>query len=165
MTNIKLQSLSYQDKVVLQKYRKTDQWDRRESPKYIKINNVKRLKGLGKDWRQEEKGKTEDRMVGWHHRLDGRELKQAPRVGDGQGSLACCSPWGHKESDVTERLNWLKQLSTALSRWKPAFSPNVAQIPEHSHEKNQSGHRPYILKKKQMNKIDNRPKFKMQNCK
>ena len=44
-------------------------------------------------------------MVGWHHRLDGYEFKQAPGVGDGQGSLACCSPWGRKESDTTERLN------------------------------------------------------------
>ena len=47
---------------------------------------------------------TEDEMVGWHHRLDGCEIEQAPRVGDGQGSLACCSPRGHKESDTTEPL-------------------------------------------------------------
>ena len=59
----------------------------------------------GKDWRQEEKGTTEDEMVGWHHQLDG-QVKQAPGVGDGQGSLACCSPWGAKESDTTEQLNW-----------------------------------------------------------
>ena len=45
-------------------------------------------------------------MVGWHHRLDGHEFEQAPRVGDGQGSLVCCSPWGHKELDATEQLNW-----------------------------------------------------------
>ena len=44
----------------------------------------------------QEKGTTEDEMVGWHHRLDGHESKQAPRVGDGQGILACCSPWGHR---------------------------------------------------------------------
>ena len=50
-----------------------------------------------KDWKQEEKGTTEDEMVRWHHRLAGHEFEQAPRVGDGQGSLACCSPWGHKE--------------------------------------------------------------------
>ena len=58
-------------------------------------------------------GKTEggrrrgqqDEMVGWHHRLNGHEFKQAPGVGNGQGSLACCSPWGCKESDTTERLN------------------------------------------------------------
>ena len=54
----------------------------------------------GKDWRQEEKGKTVDEMDRWHHQLDRREFEQAPGVGDGQGSLACCSPWGHKESDV-----------------------------------------------------------------
>ena len=61
----------------------------------------------GKDWRQEEKGTTEDEMVGWHHRLSGHEFEQAPGVGDGQGSLACCRPWGHKESVTTERLNWI----------------------------------------------------------
>ena len=60
----------------------------------------------GKDWRQEEKGSTEDEMVGWHHRLNGQEFEQAPGVDDGQGSLACCSPWGRKELDTTERLNW-----------------------------------------------------------
>ena len=59
----------------------------------------------GKGWRQ-EKGMTEDEMVGWHHQLDGHEFGQALGVGDGQGSLACCSPWGHKESDMTELLNW-----------------------------------------------------------
>ena len=60
----------------------------------------------GKDWKQEEKGTTEDEMVGWHHRLNGHEFEQALGVGDGQGSLACCSPWSHKESDLTELLNW-----------------------------------------------------------
>ena len=60
----------------------------------------------GKDWRQEEKGMTEDEMVGWHHRPNGHEFEQAPKVGDEQGGLACCSPWGRKESDTTERLNW-----------------------------------------------------------
>ena len=48
---------------------------------------------------------TEDEMVEWHHRLDGHEFEQAPGVSDGQGSLACCSPWGRKESDTTERLS------------------------------------------------------------
>ena len=51
---------------------------------------------------QEDKGTTEDEMVGWHHRLNGREFKQTPGDGEGQGSLACCSPWGRKESDTTE---------------------------------------------------------------
>ena len=59
----------------------------------------------GKDWRQEEKGTTEDETVGWHHQLNGHEFKQAPRVGDGQRSLACYSPWGLKESDTTGQLN------------------------------------------------------------
>ena len=60
----------------------------------------------GKDWRQEEKGTTEDEVVGWHHWLDGNELEQAPGVGEGQGSLVCCKPWGLKESDTTKQLNW-----------------------------------------------------------
>ena len=54
---------------------------------------------------QEEKGTTEDEMVGWHHRLNGHEFEPALVAGDGQGSLVCCSPWGHKESNTTERLN------------------------------------------------------------
>ena len=54
---------------------------------------------------QEEKGTTEDEMAGWHHPLGGHEFEQAPGVGDGQGSLACCSPWGRKELNTTERLN------------------------------------------------------------
>ena len=58
-----------------------------------------------KDWRQEEKGTTEDEMVGWHHWLDGHEFEWTPGVGDGQGSLVCCSPWGHKQSDTAEWLN------------------------------------------------------------
>ena len=60
----------------------------------------------GKDWTQEEKGMTEDEMVGWHHRLNGHEFEQASGVGDGQGGLVCCSPWGCKELNTTERLNW-----------------------------------------------------------
>ena len=51
---------------------------------------------------------TENEMVGWHHWNDGHEFEQAPGVGDGQGSLTCCSPWGHKELDTTEWLKWLK---------------------------------------------------------
>ena len=70
----------------------------------------------GKDWRQEKKGTTEDEMVGWRHWLNGREFEQAPGVGEGQGRLVCCSPWGCKESDVSERLNnnimgWCTSLS------------------------------------------------------
>ena len=60
----------------------------------------------GKDWKQEDKGMTEDEMFGWHHWLSGLEFEQALGVGDGQGSLACCSPCSCKESDTTEQLNW-----------------------------------------------------------
>ena len=60
----------------------------------------------GKDWRQEEKGMTEEEIVGCHHWLNEHKFEQAPGFGDAQGSLACCSPWGCKESDTTERLNW-----------------------------------------------------------
>ena len=56
----------------------------------------------GKDWRQEEKRMTEDEMVGWHHRLNRHEFEYTPGVGDGQGGLVCCGPWGRRESDVTE---------------------------------------------------------------
>ena len=59
----------------------------------------------GKNGRQEKKGTTEYEMVGWHHLLHGHAFEQAPGIGDGQGSLACCSTWGYKESDMTERLN------------------------------------------------------------
>ena len=64
----------------------------------------------GKDWRWEEKGTTEDEMIGWHHRLSGHEFEENPGVGNGQGRLVCCSPWGCKESDMTEQLNWTDSL-------------------------------------------------------
>ena len=67
-----------------------------------------------KDWRWEEKGMTEDEMVGWHHWLNGHEFEQAPGVGDGQDSLMCCPPWGCKELDMTESLNWT-ELSSSVS--------------------------------------------------
>ena len=60
----------------------------------------------GKDWGQEEKGTTEDEMVGWHHRLDGHESEWTLGVGDGQGGLACCDSWAREELDTTERLSW-----------------------------------------------------------
>ena len=63
----------------------------------------------GKDWRREEKGMTKDEMVGWHHWLKGHEFEQDLGVGGGQGgSLACCSPWGYKDLDTTEWLNWIE---------------------------------------------------------
>ena len=77
-----------------------------------------------KDWRWEQKGTTEDEMVGWHHRLNGHEFEQAPGVGSEQGSLACCSPRGHKDSDTTERLSWTKWL-ILLSIFSYAYWPST----------------------------------------
>ena len=71
--------------------------------------------GAGKDWRQEEKEMTEDEMVGWHHWLHGHEFEQAPGVGDGQGGLVCCSPWGRKQLDMTEWLNWTKLVGRIMA--------------------------------------------------
>ena len=71
----------------------------------------------GKEWSWEEKGTKEEEMVVWHHR---RKFEQAPGVGDGQGSLACCSLWGCKESDMTERLNWIELLKINLSDLFPS---------------------------------------------
>ena len=64
----------------------------------------------GREWRQEEKVTTEEEMVGWHHQLDGPEFECTLGAGDGQGGLVCFSPWGRKESDVTEWLNWTDTL-------------------------------------------------------
>ena len=80
----------------------------------------------GKDWEQEEKGTTEDEMAGWHRQLDGHGLGQTPRVGDGQGGLACCDSWGRKESDTTERLNWLMYtwlLIHSVNLYGPLLTP------------------------------------------
>ena len=69
----------------------------------------------GKDRRQEEKGTTEDEMVGWHHRLNGHEFEQTLGNGDGQGSLVCCCPWGRKESKMAERLHWIELCCMSLT--------------------------------------------------
>ena len=70
-----------------------------------KTNSFEKTLMLGKIEGRSRRGMTEDEMVGWHHQLNGHEFEQAPGVGDGQGGLACCSSWGHKESDMPERLN------------------------------------------------------------
>ena len=68
---------------------------------------IGKVPDAGKDWRQEKKGTTEDEMVGWHHWLDGHEFEQAPGVGDGQASLACWRPWGHRVGhNWVTKLNW-----------------------------------------------------------
>ena len=68
-----------------------------------------------KDWRWEEKGTTEDEMVRWHHHLNGHEFEQALGAGDGQGGQACCSPWGYKESDTTEQVNWTEPFDIEIA--------------------------------------------------
>ena len=78
-------------------------------PADIKNRLIWKDPDAGKDWRHEEKGKTEAEMVGWHHGCYGHEFEQAPGVCDGQGSLVCCNPWGRKELDTTEQPNWTEQ--------------------------------------------------------
>jgi len=75
-------------------------------PPHVKSWLIGKDPDAGRDWRQEEKGTTEDEMAGWHHRLNAHEFEWTPGVGDGQGSLACCNSRGCKESDTTELLNW-----------------------------------------------------------
>ena len=72
----------------------------------------------GKDWGQEEKGMTEDEMVGYHHRLNQHESEQTPGDSERQGSLVCCSPQGFKESDMTDQLNWTEIIIRMLSLWE-----------------------------------------------
>ena len=79
----------------------------------------------GKDWGQEEKGTTEDKMVGWHQQINGHEFQQAPGVGGGQGSLACCSPWGHKELDTTEWQNWSENLLKGIFEKVPVLVERI----------------------------------------
>ena len=78
----------------------------------------------GRDCGQEEKGMTEDEMAGWHHWLDGRKSEWTPGVGDGQGGLACCNSWGHKELDTTERLNWLTDTGIGWVQYKLWLFPS-----------------------------------------
>ena len=77
-------------------------------PPDVKNWLIRKDPDAGKDWRQEEKGTTEDEMVGWHHQLNGHECEQAPGVGDGQGGLACCSLWGSQSR--TQLSNWTELL-------------------------------------------------------
>ena len=88
-------------------------------PPHVKSWLIGRDSDAGRDWGQVEKGTTEDEMAGWHHWLDGRESGWTPGVGDGQGGLVCCDSWGHKESDMTERLIWsdLMDRETANQVW------------------------------------------------
>ena len=81
-------------------------------PTHVKSRLIWKDPDAGKDWGQEEKGTTEDEMVGWHHRLNGHGFGWTLGVGDGQGGLACCGSWGWKELDTTEWLNWTELMIT-----------------------------------------------------
>ena len=85
----------------------------------------------GKVWRLEEKGMTEDEMVGCHHQLNGHEFQWVPGVGDGQGGLTCCSRWNPKESDMTEQFNWLTDGDYLKTKYKATIwssSPTLEHI-------------------------------------
>ena len=100
-------------------------------PPHMKSWLIGKDSDTGRDWGQEEKRTTEDKMAGWHHGLDGCESEWTPGVGDGQGGLVCYDSWGHKEWDTTEWLNWT-ELSHLRSHYPPitchhSFSPGLSQ--------------------------------------
>ena len=96
----------------------------------------------GEDWRWEEKGTTEDEMVGWQHQLNGHEFEQAPGVGDGQGGLAGCRPWCHTESDTTE---WCQKI-WKTQQWPQDWKRSVfIPIPKKGNPKECSNYRTIAL--------------------
>ena len=99
-------------------------------PPNVKNWLIRKDPDAGKDWKQEEKGMTEDEMVGWHHQLNGHEFEQDLGVGDGQRSLVYCCPWGHKESDMTEWLNWTEGLPVSQLQLFPfiLLSPQANKV-------------------------------------
>ena len=99
-------------------------------PPYAKNWLIWKDPDAGKDRRQEEKGTTDDEMVGWHHQLNGHGFGWTPGVGDGQGGLACCSPWGHKELDMTEWLNWLTDDLLGQAQTSPTGAVLVMRNPD-----------------------------------
>ena len=98
-------------------------------PPYAKNYLIGKDIDAGKYWKWEEKRMTEDEIVGWHHRLNGHEFEQAPGVGDGQGSLTCCNPWGLKEPGMTMWLKW-----TELNfPWTSVHMNELFFVPSPSH--------------------------------
>ena len=81
-------------------------------PPDVKSQLIGKDPDAGKDWGQEEKGETEDEIVGWHHQVNGHEFEQTPEDSEGQGSLACYSPYSHKHWDMTEQLNNNRSIKT-----------------------------------------------------
>ena len=104
-----------------------------------KVDLLEKNSDTGRDWGQEEKGPTENGVSGWHHWLDGRESEGTLGVRDGQGSLACCDSWGRKESDKTERLNWLNTSVIKLSASSAFFFPLSYLMPRASWVKPNKG--------------------------
>ena len=100
-------------------------------PPDVKSWVIQKDPDAGKDWKREEKGMTEDEMVGWHHRLNGHEFEQAPGVGDGQGSLMCCSPWNRRVAhDWVTELNWVVKNPPANSGDARQVQSLVGKIPQ-----------------------------------
>ena len=83
-------------------------------PPHVKSWLIGKDSDAWRDWGQEEKGRTEDEMAGWHHQLDGCEFEWTPGVGDEQGGLVCCDSWGSQELDTTEWLNWIPKPKAPL---------------------------------------------------
>ena len=92
-------------------------------PPHVKSWLIGKDPDAGRDCGQEEKGMTEDELAGWHHQLDAHEFGWTPGVGDGQGGLAWCNSWGHKESDTTEQLNWSATRAILQKKNKWTFRP------------------------------------------
>ena len=102
-------------------------------PPHVKSWLIGKDPYAGRDWGKEEKGTTEDKMAGWHYRLDGHEFEWTLGVGDGQGGLACCGSRGHKESDTTEWLNWTEHIvntQVMLNKWMLLTTSRPDQDPQ-----------------------------------
>ena len=92
--------------------------------RYKELTHWEKNPDAGKDWSWEEKGPTEDEMVGWHHRLSGHEFELTPAVDDGQGGLACYSPWDCKQSDMTKWLSWAELCVWNYTKhWRCRYPP------------------------------------------
>ena len=121
-------------------------------PPYVKSWLIWKYPDAGKDWGQEEKGTTEDEMAGWHHRLNGHGFGWTLGVGDGQGCLVCYGPWGHKELDMTEQLNWTNPYPSQNIRKNWTGENNLKIILWHHHC---SDTKPVKYKKKKKRKKEN----------
>ena len=118
----------------------------------------------------EEKGTTEDEIVGWHHPLNGHEFEQALGVGDGQGGLVCCSPWGHKESDTTEQMKTDNAICSMQKKKTPRYltkdniliaSKHMKKYLTHAHQKSLKDiHSNFILKNGNSSSVYQRKKTK-----